>query len=203
MLAELGVILNLAQRLSVLDRLKRALLLQKDESYDQLVAVLAEISKIYGAINQELTRYLAIQVDEDDTGPARRELLDLEGQQIRLRVGEARGHCHRIYNIHQRYLDPWFRRVLNDDEYSETRELFGRLAGADGSMLVTADDLANWLGAEASATLTLVDSGDFAAANERIRRARLEVLDARKQLIDTVVMLQDLQSEFIRASGIV
>jgi hypothetical protein len=108
-----GQILDLADKLDIIQTVKAKLLRQPDPAADKLVAVLGELSKIYGACEAELRRYLSLSFDPAARLKEERDvLLTLESGQLRLRASEARGHCHKIWNIYQRYLERWFHAVL-------------------------------------------------------------------------------------------
>jgi hypothetical protein len=149
-----GQILDLADKLDIIKTVKAKLLREPDPAADKLVAVLGELSKIYGACEAELRRYLSLSFDPAAGLAEERDvLLTLESGQLRLRASEARGHCHKIWNIYQRYLERWFHKVLAPDEASAMRNLFERLGYADSQMEVAIDELTNWLTREAQETL--------------------------------------------------
>src|SRR4051812_47779785 len=173
----LDQILNLADKLGLIETLKAKLLRQPQPAADSLVVVLGELSKIYGACDAELLRYLNLSFDPAGRiADERAVLLTLEGGQLRTRTGEARGHCHKIWNIYQRDLHRWFNDVLAPSEASSMEELFKRLTYADSQMEVAISELTRWLTRQAEETLNLVDMGKLDEANQRIRSARKEVL---------------------------
>jgi len=132
------------------------LISQPDPAASNLLAVLSEISKIYLAFEEELTRYLALTLEPNELQEEKPILLDLEGGKIIARMGAARGHCGRIHNLYIRYLSPWFTRVLNDSEVAMMGQLFADMSLTDSAMLNVIDQVSNWLASEASETLNLV-----------------------------------------------
>jgi hypothetical protein len=199
-----GQILDLADKLDIIQTVKAKLLRQPDPAADKLVAVLGELSKIYGACEAELRRYLSLSFDPAAGLAEERDvLLTLESGQLRLRASEARGHCHKIWNIYQRYLERWFHNVLAPDEASAMRNLFERLGYADSQMEVAIEDLTNWLTREAQETLDLVEAGKHTEANERIKRARRALQQPREAIFKSMNDLLRLQGDFIAASGTV
>ena len=192
---------DLADKLGVIQAVKNKLLRQPDPAADKLVAVLGELSKIYGACDAELLRYLSLSFDPaGEIAEERAVLLTLEGGQLLLRTSEARGHCHKIWNIYQRYLHRWFHDVLAPDEASKMQDLFERLSYADSQMELAIHELTNWLTREAQETLDLVDAGKHDEANHRIKAARKEILPARQAISKAMSDLVQLQAEFIAAS---
>jgi hypothetical protein len=192
-------LLDLAGKLNVIQTVKQKLLRQPDPAADKLVIVLAELSKIYGVIDAELVRYLSLA--QQGLQEERSILLTLEGGQTRQRVGEARGHCHKIWNIYTKYLDRWFHAVLTPDEASSMHELFSSLTYADSQMLGALDELTNWLSQESNETLSLVDVEKLDEANGRVRAARKEILPARQAISGAMSDLMQLQADFIDAAG--
>lgn len=197
-------ILDIADRLGIIQALKTKLLRQPDPAADKLVAVLGELSKIYLACDAELLRYLSLSFDPaGDIAAERTTLLTLEGGQLLLRTSEARGHCHKIWNIYQRYLQRWFHDVLAPDEASTMKKLFERLSYGDSQMELAIQELTNWLTREAQNTLDLVDAGKLDEANQHIKAARKEVQATREAIRKAMSELVQLQGDFIAASGTV
>jgi hypothetical protein len=130
-------------------------------------------------------------------------LLTLESGQLLTRTAEARGHCHKIWNIYRRDLQRWFSSVLAPDEAKRMEELFQRLGYADSQMEMAIGQLTHWLTDEAQKTLNLVDAGDQDEANQRIKAARKEVLPVRQAISRAMNGMLQLQAEFIQMSGTV
>jgi hypothetical protein len=195
-------VIDLAEQLGVLQAVKGKLIRQPDPAAEKLVVVLLEISKIYGAIEAELVKFLSLAfAPGDDPGDERKILLTLEGGEISTRINEARGHCHKITNIYNRFLNPWFGRVLQPSEQGMLRDLFDRFGTADLSMVDDLQKVAAWLSNEATATLDLVDQGKLDEANKRVRAARIELRGVRQALAKAVGDLRLLEAEFIQAAG--
>jgi hypothetical protein len=119
------------------------------------------------------------------------------------RTAEARGHCHKIWNIYRRDLQRWFSSVLAPDEAKKMEELFQRLGYADSQMEMAIGQLTHWLTDEAQKTLNLVDAGNQDEANQRIKAARKEVLPVRQAINRAMNGMLQLQAEFIQMSGTV
>jgi DNA transposition AAA+ family ATPase len=197
------MLIDLAAKLNVIQTVKDKLLRQPDPAADKLVIVLAELSKVYGAIDNELVRYLSLYFDGQSLQEERAVLLTLEGGQLRMRVGEASGHCHKIWNIYSKYLERWFHDALSPDEASSMQQLFSSLSYADSQMLAALNDLTRWLSDESPQTLDLVDAGKLEEANARVRAARNEIMPARQAISKAMSDLTQLQADFIAVSRIV
>jgi hypothetical protein len=192
---------DLADKLGIVQAVKAKLLRQPDVAADKLVVVLGELTKIFTACEAELLRYLSLTFDKDgNIAEERKALLTLEGGQIQARAWEAKGHCHKIWNIYQNYLDKWFHRVLSKEEAEEMKSLFGSLSYADSQMEFAIHELTQWLTSEAQAVLDLVDDNKFEEANNQIKQARKAVLPTRQAISKAMNNLLALQTEFITLS---
>lgn len=197
-------LLDIADKLGLIDSVKRKLVRNPDAAADKLATVLDELSKIYSTLESELVRYLGLYFDPTgDLAAERQVLLTLESGQLMVRMAETRGHCHKIWNIYQNHLDRWFHRVLSRDESADMKRLFEALSYADSQMDSAINHLAYWLSTAASETLDLVDGGKFDEAQRTIRAARREVLPARQAIAQTLLRLVLLQGDFVAASGTV
>lgn len=199
-------LVDVADRLGAIDAVKRKLIKQPDPAADNLVTVLEELSKIYGAMEDELTTYLSLFFDDSDGKQLAREratLARLEGGAIRARMAEARGRCGKIWNIYQRYLTPWFDRLLDPAERDQLFDLFRELSDIDSHMVDAIDDVATWLAAEAKATGDLVEQSKLTEANARIATARREVRPLRERIAEAMLQIRKLEGQFIAISGAV
>jgi hypothetical protein len=195
-------LLDIADKLGLLDGVKKKLFRNPDAAADKLATVLDELSKIYSTLESELVRFLSLYFEPAGNLAAERQvLLTLESGQLTVRMGEARGHCHKIYNIYQKHLDRWFHRVLSPQEAETMKRLFEALSYGDSQMDLAIHQLAGWLGTAASGTLDLIDAGKVAEAQQNIRTARREVLPARQAITQTLARLVVLQGDFVSASG--
>lgn len=195
-------LLDIADKLGLIDSVKKKLFRNPDAAADKLAIVLDELSKIYSTLESELVRYLGLYFDPAANLAAERQvLLTLESGQLSVRMGEARGHCHKIWNIYQNHLDRWFHRVLSPQEAADMQRLFEALSYGDSQMDLAIHQLAGWLGTTASETLDLVDAGKLDEAQQTIRAARREVLPARQAITQTLARLVLLQGDFVAASG--
>jgi len=198
-------LVDVSEKLGLIQAVKFKLISQPDLASSKLIAVLEEVSKIYGALEQELTRYLSLTLDPTlepkERAREREALLSLESGMITARMREARGHCGKIYHIYDRYLSPWFQRVLNPDEVSKMQTLFRELSDIDSYMVDAINEVSRWLAAEASATLDLVEQGEDAAAQKRVAEARRQVQFARRQMSKAMFNINDIKGDFIEQSG--
>ncbi len=203
MLSPLKDLVDLSDKLGIIQVVKSKLINQPDPAADHLFAALEEISKIYLALEIELTRYLSLTLEPDQKAEERKALIELEGGQITARMSAARGHCSKIFNIYQRYLTPWFQRVLAPEEQSMMQKLFSDLSVADRGMIDIISKVSMWLEARATETLNLIDADNFQSAKQRVRKAREEVAPARKAISTAMRRIRELEADFIEISGAV
>jgi hypothetical protein len=206
--------IDIADKLGIFQAVKNRLVKQPDPAADKLVTALEEISKIHTDVEKELVAYLSLYFDSADTADRqgrariaeqRTVLVNLEGDKVRVRMAEAKGSCRKIWNIYERYLNPWFKKALSGDKDSQDKleDLFVNMHDLDGDMMKAIDALAGWIGYKATETLNKVDDGEkyFDAANKIIRDARNEIMALRKKTSDGLSKIQDLKSEMIGISG--
>jgi hypothetical protein len=194
-------LVEISDKLGVIQAIKSKLVAQPDPAAATLLAALAEISKIYLAFETEITTYLSLTLEPDHLREERASLLSLEAGQLAARMRSAKGHCSRIWNVYERYLNPWFQRILNPNEVAVARDLFQAMETSDVRMVDVIDKVAEWLAKEASKTLSLVDDNKLPEARKRIAKARAALFPARRIISAAMRRLFDLEGDFIAASG--
>jgi hypothetical protein len=199
-------VFDLADRFGAIDAVHGALLSQPDRAAAKLADVLNELANTVAALDDELVRYLSLYFHSDESiVSGRAVLLGMEVGHSAIRINEARGHCHKIKNTYDAYLDKWFDRVFSSSspERNQLRTLFDGLTTADDYIIDAMNQVAAWLKRQAEQTLDAVDMDNLPGANMRIRQARLEAKPAREQLAETMSKLRALQADFIYTSGTV
>ncbi len=200
-----GMVTDLADKLGLLDGLKRKLKRQPDPAAAKLATALAEISKIYEVLDTAILQYLGLWLDakNPELSRERATLLDLEGGRIQAEMRAAKGSCTKISNIYQAYLHPWFDRVLNRDESAQLELVFIQFRDWDTGMIQTIDGVSAWLVAEAGNARLLVDNGQLELASSRVHEAANSIRPVRKQLAKSMGTLYGLQGDFVALSGAV
>lgn len=202
----LDKVIDLADRFGVIDGIREAILSQPDKANVKLAEAIDELAKTVSALDKEMVRYLSLHFhSEESVMNGRTVLLEMEVGQSIIRINEARGHCHRIKNIYDAYLDKWFDRVFNRNSVvrNQLATAFAGLGTADDYIIAAMEDVAAWLKIQAEQTLDAVESGNLIDSNLRIRQARLEAKPAREKLTETMSRLRGLQADLIAASGTV
>lgn len=175
---------------------------ERDAAGAKLVEVLDEIAKTCVALEGELVRLLAVDFADANLRETRAVLVSMEGGGVRATMSAVRGHCSRIKNIYQRYLDAWFLKLW-PNQHTAIQAAFVELSDVDGKMLPLIDWLAALTEYEAHESLNLLDAGNVMAARKRILDARSLVLPVRRQLNQLVATLRDLQSWYVESAVLV
>lgn len=203
MIPSFTTILNTAKDLeSLFGKVKDKLLNNPTEASAKLAEVLGELSLILEFVEKETVRYLEIIFlpDKSNFIPCRSALLSLESGYVTIKGYEARGHCHKIKNIYEKYLDRWFSKVLGAQEAQDIKQLFNRMNSADGDMIDGIKEITHWLKDESEAILQMVDADQLDMANQQIKSARLAVQQTRRDIVEALAQLKLLQASFIVSS---
>lgn len=190
---EMGNLFNVA---------KGKLLNNPTEASEKLAGALGELTLILDFVEKETVRYLQIIFLSDKSNfiECRTSLLFLESGYITIKGYEARGHCHKITNIYDKYLDHWFSKVLDPQEADQMKCLFDKMNTADDGMIDCINDITNWLKDEAQAILQMVDDEQLDIANQKIKQARIDMRQTRRNIVEALAQLKLLQSSFIASS---
>jgi len=205
MLSTLGTTLGIAKDLKDLlglSYVKDKLLNNPTDASIQLAEVLGELSQVLDFVEKETVRYLEIIFlpDRSNFIACRSVLLSLESGYSTIKGYEARGHCHKIKNIYEKYLDSWFSKVLDMQDAQKMRKIFDQMNYADYDMIRGIGDITKWLMHESEAILALVDTDRLEDANQRIKAARMDVQQIRRDIVDALAHLRLLQASFIVSS---
>jgi hypothetical protein len=203
MIPSFTTILNTANELeSLFSRVKGKLLNNPTDASAKLAEVLGELSLILEFVEKETVRYLEIIFlpDKSNFIQCRSALLSLESGYVTIKGYEARGHCHKITNIYEKYLDRWFSKVLDAQEAQDIKFLFDRMNSADIDMIEGIKEITIWLKDESAAILQMVDTDQLDTANQQIKSARLAVQQTRRNIVEALAQLKLLQASFIVSS---
>ena len=203
MIPSFTTILNTAKELEGLfSRVKGKLLNNPTDASAKLAEVLGELSLILEFVEKETVRYLEIIFlpDKSNFIQCRSALLSLESGYVTIKGYEARGHCHKITNIYEKYLDRWFSKVLDAQEAQDIKFLFDRMNSADIDMIEGIKEITIWLKEESAAILQMVDTDQLDTANQQIKSARLAVQQTRRNIVEALAQLKLLQASFIVSS---
>ena len=190
---------------ALLKQIKGQLFGQPEPAAKALATVLEEIEKTYRVVGDSLGRYLGVLFNpsqplyEEGNVEARKELLQLDTNQLRVRLAEARTHSHKIERIYNDYLCGWFQRVFGPiGRENEIRNTFHNLWGTDSHIVDYMNEIADWLGNEVEGTLNLVNKevGDLREANQRIQETRERVKPCRDKLGEIMIDLRTLEGDF-------
>jgi len=184
----------------VFEDVKNTLFSRPDVAAKKLVKVLKEIEKIYDSLDNELTSYLSLTLDDNPTPKelerVKKTLLSFEGGKMFARVEKARGHCTEIRKIYNTDLQGWFGKVLSRNENAEIRLYFDRLDRFDDAMILAMEGAAEWIRLRAETTLDHIYNNKFKEANNVIENSRRELSQYRLKMSRALKHLKKLQNEF-------
>lgn len=196
-------ILNTAAQLeNLFSKYKFKLLNNPNEASVKLAEVLNELGKIMEFVEWQTVQYLQIIFLKDKSNfvESRSALLSLESGYVTIKGYEARGHCHKIQNIYEKYLSRWFSKVLEANEALEFKYLFENMNVADNDMVEGIKEITQWLKNEAERILNLIDKDKLEEANECIKEARIYVQQARRSIVEALAQLKLLEASFIASA---
>jgi len=203
MIPSFTIIISTAKDLeSLFSKVKDKLLNNPTEASVKLAEVLGELSLILEFVEKETVRYLAIIFlpDKSNFISCRSTLLSLESGYVPIKGYEARGHCHKIMNIYEKYLDRWFSKVLDAQEAQEIKLLFKRMNSTDGDMVEDINEITRRLKDESEAILQMVDADQLDLANQKTKAARIAVQQTRRDIVEALAQMKLLQASFIISS---
>ena len=196
-------IINTATDLqNALTAVKDKLLNNPNEASEKLADVIGELSHILEFVEKETVSFLEIIFlpDKSNFIECRSALLRLESGYVTIKGYEARGHCHKISNIYDKYLNRWFSKVLDPQEAQNLEINFDNMSNADFDMVDGIQDLTDWLKDESANILRMIDLDNIDGANDRIKGARLEIQLVRRDIVEALANLKLLQASFIASS---
>jgi hypothetical protein len=199
-------LVDITDKLGILDAVKRRLISQRDPAAARLAAALDEMRKNYEVVDGVLVGYLSLWFDRE-ANPRfeedRRLLVKLEGGGHEVVVRQAKSSCGKIWAIHEHYLRGWFSRVLSKDEARVIEDAFKVIADSDMSAVYLIYATSEWVTDKAKQTLGLVKARKLDEAQQVVDQARLEIEPARVRMRGAMKLLGDLQATFTEVAGIV
>jgi len=197
-------LVDLADRLGLLEAVKGKLIRQPDKAARELGTALLELEKIFNTLDYSITQYLAVSIDPDQPSSISKNDLDTLnslafGAGLR-EMRAARSRCRKIWNIYLRYLNPWFARALATSEQDLMKGLFTEFMEADLTFVNSVEYLAEELERDAQKTLSLAQT-DSSAANKHIKKRFGAYWPLRIELSKSSDKIRALEGEFIELSG--
>ncbi len=201
-------LLDLADQFGILEvvvkKVKESSVNQPEEAVSNFITALEEIYRLYTATDTEIARYLSISLSPTDDNANELEKLNLlEGNTLSLRWNKARGHCHRINNIYDKFLDKWLSNLLNKKDNDALQRLFSTFAEVEGGFVDNLSNITAWLSNEASQVLNHFFANDFDEANKSVRIARKELLPVRRSMSKAMAQMLEIENSMIEATGYV
>ena len=176
---------------------------QPDLAAQKLAQALGEVAKTLQVVDNAATEFLSLGIDEGALEKNSKRLLDIDGGRLSAEVERGRGHCHIIGEIYWKYLDRWFQRVFQENEYDSVRTVFMDLGNADNDLFRDLASVASKLEEEAGHVLNLVVEGDNGQGRARVLSALPVLRPLRRTMSKTMQTLYAMQSDFVDMTGAV
>ncbi len=204
---DVGVAVKSAEELDkavgIVAQLVGKLKAQPDLAAQKLGQALGEVAKTLQVVDSAASQFLSLGIDEGALAKNSKLLLDIDAGSLSTEVKRGRGHCHVIGEIYWKYLDKWFARAFDGNEYQSAKEVFQELGNADRDLFEDLEKVAVTLEAEAGAVLDLVVNAQEANARSRVLSALPALRPLRKTISKTIQTLYSMQSEFVDITGAV
>jgi hypothetical protein len=191
------------EALGVIGQFIQKLRSQPDIAARKLTEALDEITKTWQVIDMSIVRFLNLGFEKEALEKGSKDLLGMAGGQLRVEVDRGRGHCSKIRNIYDEYLDRWFSRVLNPKEYDVIKFEFMKLAFADMDIFYGMEEMAHQLQEEADEILEMVEAGENEEARKRVLSSRNKLSELQRNMSRTMSELHKIKSELISMAGFV
>jgi hypothetical protein len=211
LLSFLDVFSSVDEAIAILEKYKTKLIGDYDTAYLKLDEAMDEIDKMVDSILTWLKKFIYLnlnEADEDLSDEARRAklkllLLDFEMNAMTKNIEKSRGHCFRVGNIYNKYLENFFSKKLNSKELEDARHAFLILGNMDGSLYTAMERLCEFLSQNASQLNQLLDDGK---SMEDIRKehetTKEELLQIYKQVSGTMERMYKVRNWFIQIAEI-
>lgn len=196
--AALGVAKRIDEAVGIIEKLLGKLRAQPDVAALKLSMALDEIVKTYQVLDEALTAYASLALDDEALTTRSQVLFTIAGGSLGVQVEAGRGHCHKISNIYWRYLKRWFERVFNKQESEQMEAVFILFGNADDDLFATLSDLADQLGGDARSVLELVMDNDENQARRRVMETYLKVAPVQQTMAQGMKRMFALKSAFIQ-----
>jgi len=168
-----------------------------DLAAQKLGQALNEVAKTLQVVDNAASQFLSLGIDQGALAKNSTLLLAIDGGSLRAEVERGRGHCHLINEIYEKYLDKWFARAFDGEEYASVKDAFEGLRHGDLDLFVALATVAEVLETEAGVVLDLVVKGEEATARSRVLSALPALRPLRKTISKTMQTLYSMQSEFV------
>jgi len=175
---------------------------QPDLAAAKLADALDEVAKTWRVMDEAISAYLRLGIDEAALEKGSEVLLKIEGGGLLVTVKQGRGHCHIIGNIFITYLDRWFERVLKGKQLDAIRDVFYMLGNADDDVFSHMENIAAQLQADANAVLNMVIKGNAQEAKAYVLSMRNDLHRFRLAVSAAMAKLYNLRAEFIKIAGL-
>jgi hypothetical protein len=198
-----NVLVELADKLGVLEAIKEKLFQDPKTDYSELVRALEGFASSFQVVDELLSRLLSLSFVSDtpqSLKTARELLIQAEGGALMTRAQEVRGHCNKLRILYDRRLSRSLQSTLSPAELLKVQAAFMCLEDFHENTLPELQSLMEWLSSTASKLLEKVDREDLKGADDLLKQARIDVLPQRQAISKAVSAILALVSAYVDAT---
>jgi hypothetical protein len=190
-------VVDLADKLKLLDNVKKKLVNNQDEASKALREVVSDLRIMFEKLDDAIVDLLSLSISKPESESENRKVLySITGERLKIALRDARTRCGKIDKIYREHLSGWFPKILNPDEQMKIDDLFSYLGTADDKFIQTVDSVEWWLRKAAESLLTHLDQGDFEGAKTELANLRANSENGRKSIRDSLLNLQQMEADF-------
>jgi hypothetical protein len=180
----------MANHVQTLVGLAAKLKTQPDEAAIHMTRAIAEIGRTCQVMDDAIVSFAEL-IDQPSVGT----LVRLQGGGLAQHVNDGRGHCHQMKVIYDRFLDRWFQRAFDVNEYLQVKNIFDVFEQGDSDLFHWMGSLALDLQQEATTLLPLVRAGRRDEVRERVWIVLAELAPVQAEMNRIVAELTTLRNE--------
>lgn len=198
----LDSMLNVIDKLDILERVRNKLINNPDSAGRYLNIAMSQLIKSFQVIDDVLLKVVCLSFEtNEDRKAAEKALRELQGNRIRFRIEESRGHCTIIDNIYNRHLRGWFSRVLDKDESEQMEQLFIDMRRFDIKVLSLMNELTIEIPSLADKLISFLKENKTNEATCIIQSIADNWSKPRQRLSECMAKLWSLQTDFLQLTG--
>lgn len=175
---------------------------QPDIAALKLGQALEEVAKTLQVVDGAASKYLSLGIDEGALKKNGAQLLHIQSGNLAKEVKRGLGHCHRIWQIYEKYLNKWFSKALARAEHKSMEKVFLELGNADDDLFKALGEVAKIMQREATAVLALVVKKETDKARAKVLESLPPLTLLQKTMAGTMTKLYGLKNDFADMAGV-
>jgi hypothetical protein len=189
------------EKLGLIDVVKDKLIGNPDRAARHLAYVLAIIENVYMSLELEVLKLTTLEFSpKKELNKSRTYLRRLKISALSKQITEANAACKQIKVIYRRWLNVWFRRVLNPQEADELEYVFDLMALIDEHLVSAMEVLSTQMKKFGETVLDALDNDGAKAAERSVRAVEKELDSELERLNWKLAELGKLKGKFLELS---